>query len=428
MGRRIFVLFLGIILAVFLLEAGLSLTGLIFHDKSNIGNKFIGNIHGKPYVVLCLGNSYTQGGGAPPEMSYPAQLQRIFDQRVKGANVAVINEGVGAQNTAELLSELKFNIRRYRPDLIVLQTGQPNDWNYLKYTVHLRKKESRLSFDKTIRYYFQEFLYKKHIYKLWAMFRYSKLQRLKLSASSGYQNTEKYHKAVEVIKSVVELKASFTANQSEIEEARKLFMSYVRTDPGQPRNYVEIGLIFYMRSEYEESFKYFMKAYDAALACDSREWIITTLKYIRHLRRYLKDVHNNEMSKKLDDFIDQWHLNHHGHVFNLFLLNDFEVSQWVESDVKEAVGIIRQQRVQLIMQNYPVCLPVNSTLLKIAESLKVAFVDNYSVFQKKIAQGTPKEQLFVPDAHCNANGYGVMAENVFDKIMVEGFLKAAEKQ
>ena len=134
------------------------------------------------------------------------------------------------------------------------------------------------------------------------------------------------------------------------------------------------------------------------------------------------------MSKKLDDFIDQWHLNHHGHVFNLFLLNDFEVSQWVESDVKEAVGIIRQQRVQLIMQNYPVCLPVNSTLLKIAESLKVAFVDNYSVFQKKIAQGTPKEQLFVPDAHCNANGYGVMAENVFDKIMVEGFLKAAEKQ
>ncbi len=70
MARRIFVFLIGIILAVFLLEAGLSLAGSIVHKWVNIRNKFAGKIHSKRYVVLCLGNFNLRGEpvvGAPED-------------------------------------------------------------------------------------------------------------------------------------------------------------------------------------------------------------------------------------------------------------------------------------------------------------------------------------------------------------------------
>lgn len=36
----------------------------------------------------------------------------------------------------------------------------------------------------------------------------------------------------------------------------------------------------------------------------------------------------------------------------------------------------------------------------------------------------PVNNLFVHDKHCNAEGYGLMARNVLDKIAAEGFLKS----
>ena len=109
-------------------------------------------------------------------------------------------------------------------------------------------------------------------------------------------------------------------------------------------------------------------------------------------------------------------------------LSESEISKWVGSDIKEIVSIIKQQKIRLIIQNYPIAWPVNSTLSRVAGILQVPFVDNYSVFKKKIAQGVPKEYLFVPDNHCSARGYGLMAENVYNKIMDENFLKVPDRK
>jgi hypothetical protein len=62
--------------------------------------------------VLCLGNSYTVGIGAVPEMSYPAQLERMLRKDITHQDVVVINKGRCVQSTGELLSDLKSNIKQ----------------------------------------------------------------------------------------------------------------------------------------------------------------------------------------------------------------------------------------------------------------------------------------------------------------------------
>ena len=55
-------------------------------------------------------------------------------------------------------------------------------------------------------------------------------------------------------------------------------------------------------------------------------------------------------------------------------------------------------------------------------------MDNYKIFREKIVGGMREEELFVPDGHCNANGYALMAENVFQEIKNEGFLGPAVRE
>ena len=164
--RRILVFMAGAILVLVLLETGLRLAGFFYRINVNSRTCSLSEKKGQQYIILCLGNSYTKGMGAPPQMSYPAQLQRMLDDRVKDKSFVVINKGVATQNTAELLSDLKFNIAQYHPDLIILQTGQANAWNYLKYNDYLMRIAKDTSLTTSLQYYYRCFLYECRVYRL----------------------------------------------------------------------------------------------------------------------------------------------------------------------------------------------------------------------------------------------------------------------
>ena len=168
--KRILVFLFGVVLVLVTVEAGLRFIGLVSKKNTDVPTSALFKQQGKPFIILCLGNSYTEGVGAPPCMSYPAQLNRMCDERMKGKNIIVINKGEGAQNTAELLGDLKVNIKTYRPDLIILQTGQPNEWNYLKHTDYLRRKDRAPTFLKLAGYYFRELLSESRVFRLCLLF------------------------------------------------------------------------------------------------------------------------------------------------------------------------------------------------------------------------------------------------------------------
>ena len=113
-------LWLAITLA--LAEGTLQIAALFVHDRAE-------SRRGAKHAVLCVGDSHTYGVLVGRDESYPAQLQRLLDERSPGA-YAVINLGVPGMNTAEVRSRLPVQAMRYRPDVVLIWAGINDFWNH----------------------------------------------------------------------------------------------------------------------------------------------------------------------------------------------------------------------------------------------------------------------------------------------------------
>ena len=97
--------------------------------KTMVAAKTFGNDNS--YTILCLGDSSTFGIGASnyKEKSYPAQLQKILNEKNTGINFEVINGGIPGSNSSQLLHRLRKNILKYKPALLIVQIGENDYWN-----------------------------------------------------------------------------------------------------------------------------------------------------------------------------------------------------------------------------------------------------------------------------------------------------------
>lgn len=75
---------------------------------------------GQPTIV-CLGDSLTQGDGAPTDQSYPAWLQRRIDAAHLGYRV--INAGVSGNRVGDGLSRLEPDVLRFHPRIVIVELG-----------------------------------------------------------------------------------------------------------------------------------------------------------------------------------------------------------------------------------------------------------------------------------------------------------------
>ena len=74
----------------------------------------------KEKVILCFGNSLTEGYGLKPEESYPSLLQNRIDSL--GLNYRVVNAGVSGETTAGGKSRLGWVLKK-KVDIFVLELG-----------------------------------------------------------------------------------------------------------------------------------------------------------------------------------------------------------------------------------------------------------------------------------------------------------------
>lgn len=81
------------------------------------------------FTILCIGDSFTFGIGAPTGKSYPEQLKQLIEENEK-TNVRIINAGVCAGNTTQMLENVQPLLRNYKPDAVVMLFGMANSWNY----------------------------------------------------------------------------------------------------------------------------------------------------------------------------------------------------------------------------------------------------------------------------------------------------------
>jgi acyl-CoA thioesterase-1 len=71
-------------------------------------------------VIVCLGDSLTEGFGLAPERAYPTRVERMLRER--GHAVRVVNAGISGSTSASAVSRLRWQLRS-RPEIVVIALG-----------------------------------------------------------------------------------------------------------------------------------------------------------------------------------------------------------------------------------------------------------------------------------------------------------------
>lgn len=74
------------------------------------------------FRVFCLGESTTRGYPFPPDVAWPAVLERRLQRLYPGREIEVINVGGNSYGSGRILAVLR-GILKYQPDLLIIATG-----------------------------------------------------------------------------------------------------------------------------------------------------------------------------------------------------------------------------------------------------------------------------------------------------------------
>ena len=108
--------------ALVLLELSLQIAARFVSDRSGAWRP------GASRRVLCVGDSHTYGALVRREDAFPAQLQRLLEQREPGV-WSVVNLGVPGLSSTQVRNRLPVWLARYQPDVLVAWSGVNDSWN-----------------------------------------------------------------------------------------------------------------------------------------------------------------------------------------------------------------------------------------------------------------------------------------------------------
>ena len=141
---KIGLIVLGIFLALIILELGLSSTGFVLYslqrDNGEITEK------NNEYRILSIGES-TTATLFNGESSWPEELERILNNRSSIIKFKVFNEGLSGTTSIHILNNLKDNLRKYNPDMVIAMMGI-NDleyWDYIDKREGIKTKKTKYS-------------------------------------------------------------------------------------------------------------------------------------------------------------------------------------------------------------------------------------------------------------------------------------------
>ncbi|MFH0985842.1 MAG: hypothetical protein V1882_09975 [Candidatus Omnitrophota bacterium] len=427
--KRALVFSIGILVALLVLEAGLRIVGLV-HGIMEGQDHRMPSIHGQDAkVVLCLGNSYTQGVGASSGMSYPEQLQRMLDLRKPGSKFVVVNEGHGAQSTSELLTDLPRNLDRVMPALVVLQTGEANQWNYLGYENYLKRENGLLSWTDGVQELLRRIFYESRVYRLLVLAsehlkNRDFLRRPSLGSDQSYLLDEAYRDAVQYVTNLNSPFVDLTRIPFDAERVlttRRVLLQAIEKDPENFSNYILIGDTYRSQKQYEQAVSWYIRSLEVDPELRRGDVLHRGYHALRQARHQDKGADNEKLNQRIDDFIKSFKKRHSEKAKLLFSLDTHHVMSWIESDLREIVGILQARKIPFLVQNYPIDTMANNAVAKTVQSMRLSFVDQKRIFDRRLMQDPSRDRYFGADNHCNDAGYGLMAENVYQGIVDAGF-------
>ncbi|HPQ69466.1 MAG TPA: GDSL-type esterase/lipase family protein [bacterium] len=113
-------------------EVGLRLIGRVLYRPIELELETAQKADADEFVILCVGDSHTQGVDAPPGLSYPSQLANLLNKNHRPTRYRVINYGVPGANSSQALLRLRELYAKggTTPAVVIVNVGKNNDHNF----------------------------------------------------------------------------------------------------------------------------------------------------------------------------------------------------------------------------------------------------------------------------------------------------------
>ncbi len=437
---------IGIVICLLILEVALRVVGGIYAD---ISESDIGKSKQGVTTILCTGDSFTFGIGAPRDLSYPAQLEKLLNQAAAGKKYSVINRGWPGQNSTQFLKRFDKYLRQFQPDIVTILIGAQNLGNYFGYQDYLRNAQKQ---ERSLLQELHDSLDRIRIYKFvrllfqtpqpnWSGDEYpdeqkparivnpaKKKQHRVPECMTGLELKEQgeYDKALEMLLGAAKTQdlgaecsnivGAIYREQAQYDKAINWFKKGIEYDPTQFRNYEDIGQSYFSRNRMNEAIDWLKKGFDnarvQALHPRCYSLIGNAFEALGDTEAAL-EFFNKERNRKTErnDFL-------RGLAGDYLLLfqkssKNVEVYNWIRADVKSMLDLSKEYNAKPVLMTYPYMPEIDHVYRKLAKDLQVPFVDHQKAFEDFTRNDVLNSEYFIPDGHPNTKGYHLMAQTIF---------------
>lgn len=373
------------------------------------------------FIILCIGDSFTYGLGAPSDESYPKQLQHILNKAAPERHIKVINLGIPGYSSSQCLRYLKQEVDSYEPKIVLIMAGLNNCWNFMD-SSYFRIKQFRYSNPLDFRMKsIDALLCRLKTYKLIKIFFLNLTARMKSKEPLYKENPLPEMKfqiplrSDELTKLLNQGLRYFEEGKYDLSEA--LYRKALELAPHDFESHWFMGRFYILKGQREKA----------------KEELILAAKYAPHpytitcILADLQDRHQPRNSKEFQEFaslikkLRSYWVEKFGEEYIHRIIDpviSYEENDLVKVlayDFEEMANYLRQKKLKLVVLTYPFPatrfrFPEN-IYYRLSRYLDLPLVDNASAFNKYI-NIYRYEELFSADGHCTSKGYGLIAENV----------------
>ncbi len=437
--NRIIALSVGVTVCLLVTEIALRILGAIYaHISTRDGEirKSAG------YTILCVGDSFTFGLGAPRTESYPAQLERLLNAENPDKPFVVINRGRPGQNSAQLLAALDRDLKETMPDLVLVMAGGPNLWNYWGYQSY-KQRSGFVAF-------LYDTAYRIRLFKLIKLLYGEVSTQMSLDAPRERTSEpsepaarpmhDEYSESVELSPALIAtaeatrdgelcLKISRAyMDMGDHKEALKWLEKGKPIDPMPIEHYLLRGMAHRLMMNFDQALYWFKGALTHP---GSRPDVYHPLAEVYAVSGKKNEAiaffeKESALHPSAKDFLTMFASQSEKGLLG-------EVKKWVEDTLDDVIALCRQIDADIIIQGYPLPFEYNrkqltfdDTLQTVADKYGLLFVDHGPVFSERLQGGTFRDIYLAPDGHPNTRGYGIMAASIHRTLMGSDYFKSKD--
>jgi len=447
--EKVILILAGIAIFFILLEFGLRLMGFVLVSMQEQRNINSLKANGQ-CSIMCIGESTTALGGGD---SYPAQLEKILNERHPGLKISVINKGIPAADSSFILRQLEENMGKYKHDIVVAMIGV-NDFNNnlcrIKSSFFVRLKTYKmlkliwLTLTEKLSYGFGvKGLSRKENNKWFGNFSEDSLKKCieldpandnaYLQLANFYVYGDREREAKPLFKKATELNPNNDyayaglgwcyRREGYFVMAEGLFKKALELNPKNEQACIELGQYYYKHGSLDKSEELFKRAiyYSPANYIDVGSFYMSQNDFVK-----AEEVFNRVVSADSDDnraygalalicqmtgrLADARQYYDKSRRLQLIYTNSLTSSNY--NKIKE---ILDKNKIKLVCVQYPMrnIKPLEDMFI---DQNGIIFVDNEKIFRDAIQKEEIKEyfwDMFAGDfGHCTARGNKLLAQNI----------------